>query len=182
MEIGISRRMAIAGGLAALCGAVVPQMALANDDPVEIPEVNNAKDASESDGTPALKEIEELLQNLSDEDLKELDRMVLELKSARGMDSLPFGSGIYMAGESIDPGSYTVWVTVIDEYPYINFTIEEPCEEGSPMDIGSGWASVSYNSIKESGPYQFTLKDGERLKCSIEGGTCTISPTKKISF
>lgn len=160
MEIGISRRMAIAGGIMALCGMAVPKMAFAEE--------TNA----------ALGEIKTLIEALSDSELMELEDYVWSVKAARGIQSMPIADGVYVAVTDIDPGSYTINTNKENPDSMMNFiaSVEK-------YDEASGeWECVDSTWSTSPGGYSFSIEDGMRLKIDTVNTACSISPTKKISF
>lgn len=160
MEVGISRRTAIAGGVAALCGAIVPQVALAEE------------------AKTTLGEIETLVDTLNDNELVELEEYIRSVKAARGIQSMPLADGSYVAGSDIDPGSYTINTEKINPDSMMNFIASVEKYNESAGD----WETVDSTWSVSPGGYSFTIEDGMRLKVDTVNTMCMISPTKKISF
>lgn len=163
MEVGISRRAACVGGIVALCGVVMPQVVVADE-------------AKQTEG--ALSEIRQLISKLSDDELLELEEVLVDEKEDRGVKSFPLGTGTYVSGVDIDPGLYSVRVRPFepDGCIYVTFSLAEYSEESDE------WKSIAWDLVSDPVDYNFTMRDGVRLKVDISDGKCTIFPAKKISF
>lgn len=163
MEKSLSRRSILAGGAAALCGLAIPRAVLADT-------VDNTS------GT--LSEIKDLFGKLSDDELLEVDDLLRDEKESRGVQSLPIGTGIYVADIDIDPGSYLIKVrpSEPDGRVYVTFTLEEANESGDD------WDQLSWDLVTSPTDYNFTVREGVRLDIDISDGKCVIFPAKKISF
>lgn len=159
----ISRRTALVGGIAALCSLAVPHAALADETP---------------SATDALGQIEALLGELDDDELIELEELVRTEKGRRGVQSLPIGTGTYISGVDIDPGSYLIRVRPAEPHGdiFVTFTLKERDEDKD------SWKQVAWDLIVTPIDYCFTMREGAKLEIDITDGACTIFPSKKISF
>lgn len=161
MEVGISRRAAIAGGVVALCGAIVPQVAPAGE-------------ASET-----LSQIEELAANLTDDELVELERAIASIKASRGIRAMPFQGGTYIGGVDIDPGTYVIRLigTNPEQEACLDITWYNRADKASEWEQ-QDWDFWYGNEIEQS----IRVDENTKFEIVIDRAKATISPAKKISF
>lgn len=160
MGDAITRRHAVAVSLAVLCGVAIPTLAIADEK------------------SEALQTIEELIPTLSDEDIAFLSDVIESEKNSRGIQRLRIGTGTYICGKDIDPGSYAIRIEQAepDKDPYVQITIEEN------VDDGNNWSRISWDLITDPEDYNVTMTENMRMVISAEKAKCIISPAKKISF
>lgn len=169
MEVGISRRAALAGGIAALCGVAMPRTVFADE----------AKAA-----TGTLAEIAGMLAELGDDEVELLETLVADEKSARGIKSIPIGCGTFTAGKDIDPGTYIIRT----------YTTPDAAKNGDEVvasyylttyneETGEWDWDKKYDDVYGDGEYMFTITDGMQVWVSVSSdGNAVITPGKMISF